>query len=93
MGISERIFELDEISNEAVPDTSEGPYFPVWQNAPVFEEIVNFNLASVDNFREGIEAISGGIRSGQMGIDPGHLQRIQALNGLHQARPLLPGRP
>lgn len=28
-----------------------------------------------------------------MGIDPSHLQRIQALDGLHQARPLLPGRP
>jgi hypothetical protein len=35
------------------PDGAE-PYFPIWQNAPVDSGIVNFNLASIGSFNEGI---------------------------------------
>jgi hypothetical protein len=31
-----------------------GPYFPLWQNAPVDTSIVNFDLASIGSFTEGI---------------------------------------
>jgi hypothetical protein len=55
-GIAETIFKFGD-NGEPVPEGDLGPYFPIWQNAPVFEQIVNFNLLSVDSFRDGILAM------------------------------------
>jgi hypothetical protein len=56
-GISETIYKFGESGQKVSEEYGSGPYFPVWQNAPVFEDIVNFNLLSVDTLRDGIFAM------------------------------------
>ena len=53
-GVHETIYRLDENGNKIPEEDTSDPYFPVWQNAPVFEGIVNFNLLSVDSLSDGI---------------------------------------
>jgi hypothetical protein len=53
MGIPEQIYRLDEQGEPMVVggDEDPGPYFPIWQHAPVYEDSVNFHLVSHPEFQ------------------------------------------
>ena len=55
-GISETIYRSDANGDKISEDQGD-LYCPVWQNAPVYEDIVNFNLLSVDTLKDGILAM------------------------------------
>jgi hypothetical protein len=55
-GIAPTIFRFAE-DGSRVADNTEGPFFPVWQNVPVGEGIINFNIMSVESVKSGINAM------------------------------------
>ena len=54
--VASSIYRYDG-DGHAVREETQESYFPVWQNSPVVPDIVNFNLVSVDSFRDGILAM------------------------------------
>jgi class 3 adenylate cyclase len=61
-GVSVDIFNVQEIKNEGISltfpqtETSDGPYYPMWQHSPVARGLVNFNMISQPEFRTSMEA-------------------------------------
>ena len=56
-GISSSIYRFDENGNAVREESLDDFFLPIWQNSPVFPDVVNFNLVSVDSFRDGILAM------------------------------------
>jgi hypothetical protein len=56
-GIAEEISEFGETGALIPqPEGSTGPYFPIWQNTPAVEDVVNINLLSMSTFQASLTA-------------------------------------
>ena len=51
------IYRFDDQGNAVPVAANQTQYFPIWQNAPVFEDLVNFDLLSIETYSEGILAM------------------------------------
>lgn len=56
-GIMPFIFRLDEQEGTPVPEDGEGPYYPIWQSAPVFDDTFMYNYNMRQPFEPELDTV------------------------------------